>query len=211
MRMVPVTSLPPTVATVEVVWFLTGALPLIYDLIFLWGLRQAQLKLRADGRNGADDLAIRGHIGTNWIVALGHITIATIGVATMTIPPTVTASPVALTANQLIVTLGFFVLSALFTAFTFWHNHSWRSIGRYVSEHANHAADMIDLHNLITQLHIELERNTSISQTAATQAEQAYTEANHINLKIESAILLGNSQTDAVLGKQVEGKRESGA
>lgn len=124
--------LPPSVALIELVCFASGIVPLVADLRFLWKLRGIQLKLRADGVNGADNITIQTHIGLNWFVCFGHMVITAVGVYALFAEPC--APDIARTPNPpgVVVTMGLFGLSAILSGITFWNSRRWRMIGAYM-------------------------------------------------------------------------------
>lgn len=133
--------LPDSTSTPEFVWFLTGALPLIVDLRFVWKLWRARRQLRDDGKNGADDIEIVTHIGRNVLIAAGHALIAIIGIAAMVLHPVVSSTP-EVTPTGVVITLGLFGVSVILSLKTWWNNWRWRVSIRYAQDH-HHPRDTV--------------------------------------------------------------------
>lgn len=192
--------LPARVAPIEVVWFLTGFLPLLRDLRFLWGLRRDQLTLRRDGKNGADDITIMTHIGHNWFVATGHGIIVAMGAIAMALPPSgprpsPDSGPSVL---GLVVTGALFLLSLTFTGMTFWNSGRWALIVRYMKAQPVDQRTIAALIDKVGALEMALAENTVISAHAADRADQAFHEANSVNLKIAAVSERGEATLNEV-------------
>lgn len=188
--------LPDRIALIEIVWFLTGLLPLLRDLRFLWGLRRDQLTLRRDGKNGADDITIMTHIGLNWFIAFGHGVIVAVGVIAMALPPSVPDPDQAPSLLGYIVTAALFLLSATFTGITFWNGNRWATIVRYMKTQSVELHTVTALIAKVDALGVGLAENTAVSTHAAERAESVYHISNDMNAKLLRQTELGNRQAD---------------
>lgn len=201
---------PRSVNILEVVWFLTGAIPLARGLRFLRELRRVQRRIREEQQGEAEEITIATHLGSNAIIAFGHAVIAGIGVAAMALPP---ANPGGAARDVspvgLVLTVGLFLLSLTFWAKSQWNQNRWGVITRYVADHAEEIRTLRGVGETVARLEAQLAENTRLTQHAAEQATAAFEEANSTNLKIERAIELGNTQIEA-LGEGKKPPHEGG-